>query len=117
MVKWLSTAILSGALALGALGCDKPKEDAKPTGDKKTKTEECCGKEEGKCCKGEKAKDAVKEGADKAADAVKEGADKATDAVKEGADKDAKDATEDAAKDAKDAVEGAAKDLKDAVTK
>ena len=29
MVKWLATAMLSGILAMGVVGCDKPKETPK----------------------------------------------------------------------------------------
>ncbi len=47
MVKWLATAILSGVLAVGMFGCDKPadgkkdkekveKKDEKKTDEKKT---------------------------------------------------------------------------------
>ena len=39
MVKWLTTAIFSGVLAVGMLGCDKPAEPKK--GDKKVEAAKC----------------------------------------------------------------------------
>ena len=49
MVKWLSTAILSGVLAAGMVGCDKP-EDPKPKpAVEKNDCEKCKDKEKCEC--------------------------------------------------------------------